>query len=60
MLINRVLRTIRYEEVYLKIYDTVLEAKKTLSKYIEWYNHERRHSYRGVKKKRRVETRSWG
>ena len=48
--IERFWRTIKYEEVYLKTYDTVAEANKSLSEYIKWYNHERRHS--GIGKKR--------
>jgi putative transposase len=42
--IERFWRTIKYEEVYLKTYETVKEAKQGLSSYIHWYNHERRHS----------------
>jgi putative transposase len=45
--IERFCRIIKYEEVYLKTYDTVFEAKIALGKYIEWYNHERRHSSLG-------------
>jgi len=51
--IERFWRTIKYEEVYLKTYDTVFEAKTALGKYIEWYNHERRHS--GLGKRRPYE-----
>ncbi len=42
--IERFWRTIKYEEVYLKTYDSVREAREALSAYIHWYNHERRHS----------------
>jgi len=42
--IERFWRTIKYEEVYLKTYETVKEAKQGLSAYIHWYNHGRRHS----------------
>jgi putative transposase len=48
--IERFWRTIKYEEVYLKTYDTVFEAKTALAKYIEWYNHERRHSSLGKRR----------
>lgn len=51
--IERFWRTIKYEEVYLKTYDTVLDAKIALAKYIGWYNHERRHS--GLGKRRPYE-----
>jgi putative transposase len=42
--IERFWRTIKYEEVYLKTYDSVSEAREGVKKYIDWYNHERRHS----------------
>lgn len=42
--IERFWRTIKYEEVYLKTYETVAEAKIELTKYIHWYNNHRRHS----------------
>lgn len=42
--IERFWRTLKYEEVYLKTYDSVKEARESLSLYIHWYNHERRHS----------------
>ena len=54
--IERFWRTIKYEEVYLKTYESVLEAKEELRKYITWYNHERRHS--GIGKKRPYEVMS--
>ena len=41
--IERFWRTIKYEEVYLKTYETVAEAKEAIAAYIYWYNHERRH-----------------
>ena len=48
--IERFWRTIKYEEVYLKTYESVSEARAGLSAYITWYNHERRHS--GIGKNR--------
>ena len=42
--IERFWRTIKYEEVYLKTYESVKEAKEGLGAYIHWYNHGRRHS----------------
>jgi putative transposase len=42
--IERFWRTVKYEEVYLRTYETVQEARQSLDKYIEWYNQERRHS----------------
>jgi putative transposase len=42
--IERFWRTVKYEEVYLKTYENVKEAKASLDAYIQWYNHSRRHS----------------
>jgi putative transposase len=42
--VERLWRTIKYEEVYLRTYETVTEAKQFLEVYINWYNHQRRHS----------------
>ena len=42
--IERFWRPIKYEEVYLRTYETVKEARESLGKYVEWYNKERRHS----------------
>lgn len=51
--IERFWRTLKYEEVYLKTYDSVKEAKAALGDYIDWYNHKRRHS--GINYHRPVE-----
>lgn len=40
---ERLWRTIKYEEVYLKDYQTPKEARLSLQKYIEFYNQERLH-----------------
>jgi putative transposase len=40
---ERLWRTVKYEEVYLKDYATVLEAKENIKKYFEFYNYERKH-----------------
>lgn len=42
--IERFWRTLKVEEVYLNTYETVQEARDAIGQYIEWYNHERRHS----------------
>ena len=39
--IERFWRPIKYEEVYLKTYDSVGDAKEEISTYIQWYNYER-------------------
>lgn len=41
--IERFWRTIKYEEVYLKSYDTVQIARQEIGHYIDWYNNERPH-----------------
>lgn len=41
--IERLWRSVKYEEVYLKEYVNPAEAKKSLKKYFEFYNQERRH-----------------
>ena len=42
--VERIWRTIKYEEVYLKAYDSVHDARTSLGKYIEFYNQTRPHS----------------
>ncbi len=42
-------RTIKYEEVYLKTYDSVSEARQELGAYILWYNTQRPHQSLGYK-----------
>lgn len=41
--IERLWRTVKYEEVYLKSYEDVREAHKSLAKYLTYYNVERPH-----------------
>ena len=40
---ERLWRTIKYEEVYLKSYDSVLQAREQLFKFVEFYNYQRPH-----------------
>jgi putative transposase len=54
--IERFWRTIKYEEVYLKTYDSVSEARESVGAYIDWYNHERRHSSLGKNRPHEVMT----
>ena len=42
--VERLWRTIKYEEVYLRAYDSVAEARASLGRYIEFYNRQRPHS----------------
>lgn len=41
--VERLWRSVKYEEIYLRAYDTVQEARTGLAKYFEFYNHERGH-----------------
>lgn len=41
--VERLWRSVKYEEVYLKAYDSVAEARESLGQYFEFYNTERRH-----------------
>jgi len=45
--VERLWRSVKYEEVYLKAYDTVADAKQSLGKYFDFYNTERRHQALG-------------
>jgi putative transposase len=45
--IERLWRTVKYEEVYLKDYMDVLEALSNLKTYFAFYNHERPHQALG-------------
>lgn len=40
---ERLWRTVKYEEVYLKNYESVKQAREELAKFVEFYNHERPH-----------------
>jgi len=42
--VERLWRTIKYEEVYLRAYDTVSDARGSLGRYIAFYNEIRPHS----------------
>ena len=45
--IERVWRSLKYEEVYLKAYENVAEARDGIAKWIEYYNRQRRHQALG-------------
>lgn len=42
--IERLWRSVKYEEIYLKAYDTVSEARALIGCYFRFYNIRRRHS----------------
>lgn len=41
--VERLWRSVKYEDVYLRDYQTPVDAREGLSRYFEWYNHERPH-----------------
>ena len=47
--IERLWRTVKYEEVYLKDYSDPLEAQNSLNNYFNFYNTERPHQALGYK-----------
>ena len=42
--VERLWKSIKYEEVYLHAYDSVGQAKTGLARYIDFYNSKRPHS----------------
>ena len=42
--VERLWRSVKYEEVYLKAYDTVSEARASIGRYFDFYNTRRPHS----------------
>ena len=42
--VERLWKSVKYEEVYLKAYDTVAEARASLGRYLDFYNRQRPHS----------------
>ena len=42
--VERLWRTLRYEEVYLHAYDTVQQAREGIDRHLHWYNTARPHS----------------
>jgi putative transposase len=42
--VERLWRSVKYEEVYLRAYDSVSEARSSIGRYLAFYNHRRPHS----------------
>jgi putative transposase len=42
--VERLWRSVKYEEVYLRAYDSVVEARASLGRYLDFYNGKRPHS----------------
>jgi len=47
--IERVIRTVKEEEIWPNLYDTVLEARAAIEAYVNYYNQERIHSALGYR-----------
>lgn len=45
--VERLWRSVKYEEVYLKAYDSVSDARTALARYLDFYNRRRPHSALG-------------
>lgn len=41
--VERLWRSVKYEEVYLNAYDSMTHAKKRLARWVDFYNQERKH-----------------
>ncbi len=42
--VERLWRSVKYEEVYLRAYDSVAEARTSIGRYLDFYNRQRPHS----------------
>ena len=47
--VERLWRSLKYEEVYLKAYDNVAQARHGIAAYFEFYNHQRLHQALGYR-----------
>ena len=47
--VERLWRSIKYEEVYLRAYDSVAEARASIGRYLDFYNRKRPHSSLGAR-----------
>ena len=45
--VERLWRTVKYEEVYIRAYDRVAEARASIGRYLDFYNAGRPHSQHG-------------
>ncbi len=49
LFVERLWRSVKYEEVYLKAYQTVAEARTGIDAYLEFYNRQRPHQALGYR-----------
>jgi putative transposase len=47
--VERLWRSVKYEEVYLRAYGTVAEARRLIGQYLDFFNHKRPHSSLGAR-----------
>ena len=47
--IERLWRSLKYEECYLKAYTSVAEARMSISAWLKFYNHDRLHQALGYR-----------
>jgi len=52
--VERLWRSLKYEEVYLRAYQNVAEARQGIAAYFNFYNHERLHQTLGYRAPRQV------
>jgi putative transposase len=45
--VERLWRTVKHEEVYIRAYDTVTEARASIGRYLDFYNGRRPHVRHG-------------
>ena len=54
LFVERLWRSVKYEEVYLKAYESVADARAAMGQYLEFYNNERPHQSLGYRTPREV------
>jgi len=47
VMVERLWRSLKYEEVYLKSYESVDDARRSISKYLHFFNQGRKHQSLG-------------
>jgi putative transposase len=47
--VERLWRSVKYEEVYLRAYETVAEARRLIGRYLDFFNTKRPHSSLGAR-----------
>jgi putative transposase len=52
--VERFWRTVKYERIYKRAYDTVSEARADIAEYIAWYNEQRPHTSLGDRTPKRA------